>query len=57
MSFNEWIVAYALSSLFWIWILWWGDAKWLEGTFASGFLISSLAPKWNSEGIKLFAWG
>jgi len=31
-------------------------AEWLEGTFTSGFLISSFAPRWSADGIKLFGW-
>jgi len=51
-----WIVFYFFELLFWLWIIRWGGAKWLEGTFASGLLISTLAPAWRAEGIKLFAW-
>ncbi|BBO81582.1 hypothetical protein DSCO28_21480 [Desulfosarcina ovata subsp. sediminis] len=31
-----------------------GGAEWLEGTFASGFLINIFASRWSAEGIKLF---
>lgn len=55
ISLPHWIFCAALSSLFWLWVLRWGGAERLEGTFASGFLISWFAPKWSAEGIKLFA--
>jgi len=42
--------------LFWLWIARWGGARRLEGTFASGFLVHLLAPRWTSEGLQLFAW-
>jgi len=51
-----WVLVYLVELLFWVWIIGWGGAKWLEGTFASGFLISYFAPSWSAEGIKLFAW-
>lgn len=50
-----WIASHALSTLFWLWVLLWGGAEWLEGTFASGFLISWIAPTWSADGIRLFA--
>jgi hypothetical protein len=56
MSLIEWISLFAVELLFWLWIVKWGGAERLEGTFASGFLISILAPSWSAEGIKLFAW-
>lgn len=55
MSLTSWIIIYFVELLFWLWILRWGGATWLEGTFASGFLISIFAPRWSAEGIKLFA--
>lgn len=55
ISIGEWILWSTLSSVFWLWVLRWGGAERLEGTFASGFLISWFAPRWSAEGIKLFA--
>jgi len=51
-----WILSYVVNLLFWLWVVFWGGAERLEGTFASGFIINSLAPNWTSEGIKLFGW-
>lgn len=55
ISIPQWILWAALSSLFWLWVLRWGGAERLEGTFASGFLVSWFAPRWSAQGIKLFA--
>ena len=50
-----WIALFAASSLFWCWLLFWGGAEWLEGSFLSGLLVHFRAPHWSAEGIKLFA--
>lgn len=55
VSIGQWILWAGLSCVFWLWVLRWGGAERLEGTFASGFLISWFAPRWSAEGIKLFA--
>ena len=55
ISIEHWILFAVLDALFWIWVLRWGGAERLEGTFASGFLVSWFAPKWSAEGIRLFA--
>jgi len=55
-SLAEWILLYLVDLLFWLWVLRWGGAEWLEGTFVSGVLINLRAPFWGSEGIKLFGW-
>lgn len=49
-----WVTGYGIDLLVSIWILRWGGARYLEGTFASGFLVSMLAPRWSAEGIKFF---
>ena len=56
MNLQIWVLMYAVELLFWLWVIRWGGAQWLEGTFSSGLLISILAPNWSAEGIKLFAW-
>jgi hypothetical protein len=56
MSLTELIVTYLINLLFWFWVLRWGGAERLEGTFTSGFLISVFAPNWSAEGIKLFGY-
>ncbi len=50
-----WTVEYILNLLFWLWILRWGGAEFLEGRFLSGILVNIFAINWSSEGIKLFA--
>jgi hypothetical protein len=55
MSLTLWIAVHALDAVFWLWVLRWGGAAWLEGTFASGFLVSIFAPRWSAEGLRMFA--
>lgn len=57
MSLIELIIAYLIQLAFWLWIVRWGGAEWLEGTFLSGFLVHIFAPRWSVDGIKLFGWG
>jgi hypothetical protein len=56
MSELSWIGIYCVNLIFWIWLIRWGGAERLEGTFASGLLLSTFAPRWSADGIKLFAW-
>jgi hypothetical protein len=49
------LIGYALESLVLGWILFLGGARTLEGTLASGCLISWLTPSWDAEHIKLWA--
>jgi hypothetical protein len=56
MPLVVWIILYLVGVVFWLWVIFWGGAEWLEGTLASGFLVSIFATRWRSEGIKLFAW-
>jgi hypothetical protein len=57
MSEIAWVIVHFLDALFWLWIVRWGGAEWLEGTLASGLIIHYFAPRWTAEGIKLFGWG
>ena len=57
MSLAELIVAYSINLLFWLWIVRWGGAEWLEGRFLSGLLIHFFATRWSADGIKLFGYG
>ena len=34
MSLTWWIVIYVIDSIFWLWVVRWGGAEILEGTFA-----------------------
>jgi hypothetical protein len=52
-----WTLWHALPALFWGWVLFGDGAERLEGTLASGFLISWLAPTWSAAGIRVFAFG
>ena len=56
MGLIELIVVFLIQLLFWIWVVRWGGARRLEGTFTSGFLINIFAPRWTEDGIKLFAY-
>ena len=51
-----WILIYVAEALFWLWIVRWGGAERLEGTFASVFLVHFRAPGWGTKGIKVFGW-
>ena len=55
MELLTWIGIYLASALFWIWILFLGDADWLEGSMLAGFLIHFRATNWSVEGLHLFA--
>jgi hypothetical protein len=55
MPLLEWVGLFGAESLFWVWVIFWGGAERLEGTFTSGVLIDYLAPRWTAEGIKMFA--
>lgn len=57
MSLTELIGTYLINLVFWLWVVRWGGAEWLEGTFASGFLINIFAPRWSADGIKVFGYG
>ena len=57
MSVWVWVGAFVAASLFWSWVLFWGGAEWLEGSFVSGLLIDWWAPRWSADGIKVFALG
>jgi len=52
-----WIVSYVVLTLFWLWIIRWGGAEWIEGRLISGFLVNIWAVTWTAEGIKFFGWG
>ena len=55
MSTGGWVLVFALEALFLLWLLRWGGARLLEGTFASGCLIAWVTPTWDEEQIKLYA--
>jgi len=51
-----WVFLYLIDLVFWIWVVRLGGAERLEGTLASGCLISIFAPRWSAEGIKAAGW-
>jgi hypothetical protein len=51
---TSWILSFFIYLIFSLWIVIWGGAERLEGTFSSGFIINIFAPRWSAEGIKLF---
>jgi len=55
LSLFIWLAAHAAEALLCLWVLRWDGAERLEGTFASGFLFSSFAPRWSAEGLKMAA--
>jgi len=57
MSLTAWLISYLVLTTFWIWIVRWGGAEWIEGRLLSGFLISMWAVNWSVDGIKVFGWG
>lgn len=54
MGLAEWFLIHALSALFWLWIIIFGGANWLEG-WKSFFFIDWFAAYWNAEQLRLYA--
>lgn len=54
MTLVEWVIIYILSALFWLWILNWGGARWLEGWKAS-FMVGWFTGWWTAEQLRLYA--
>jgi hypothetical protein len=54
MSLIVWVLMFVADSLFCAWILFWGGAEWLAGSFLSLILVSRWAANWCSDGIKIF---
>ena len=55
MGLAAWVGVFLVSSLFWAWILFWGGADWLEGSWLAAVFVHFRAMEWTAEGIKLFA--
>jgi len=49
-----WVIVYLCSALFWLWVLKWGGAEWLEGWKAWG-VIGWFAGHWSVEQIRFYA--
>lgn len=56
MSLTELIVVYLIQLIFWLWIVKWGGAERIEGSFLSGLIVHIFAPRWSADGIKLFGY-
>lgn len=56
MSLLAWIGLFALESLFFAWILFWGGARRLEGSWLAELLVSYRASLTSADGIRLIAW-
>jgi hypothetical protein len=54
MDLIYWIIGYAISALFWLWLLKWGGAEWLEG-WKAWLAIGWFAGHWSAEQIRLYA--
>jgi len=54
MDIVLWIVGYLISLLFWLWILRWGGAAWLEG-WKAWAVIGWFSGHWRAEQIRLYA--
>lgn len=54
-GFWEWLLTYAIVSLFYAWILYWGGAEKIEGWLAL-FVIGWFAVNWNEQQIKLYTY-
>jgi hypothetical protein len=57
MTLPAWIAIYLAQLLLWLWIVRWGGARQLEGTFTAGLLFHPLAPRWSREGLQVYALG
>lgn len=55
MGLALWVGLFALASLVWAWILFWGGADWLEGSWLAVVFVHFRAVEWSADGIRLFA--
>ncbi len=54
MGLLEWVIIHSIIVLFWLWVLKWGGAEWLEG-WKTLFIVDWFAAVWSAEQIKLYA--
>ncbi len=54
MDLLYWLVGYVASTLFWLWVLRWGGAKWIEG-WKAWAAVGWFAGHWKAEQIRLYA--
>ena len=55
VSLLVWILLYVVQLVFYLWLLLWGGAEWIERRFAAIFLLNIFAFYWDSEQIRLYA--
>ena len=55
VSLLVWILLYVADLLFFLWLLRWGSAEWIERRFAAICLLNIFAFYWDSEQIRLYA--
>jgi hypothetical protein len=55
MGVLAWVAVFVVCSLLWSWLLFWGGAEWLEGSFLAGLVVHFRASEWAADGIKVFA--
>lgn len=51
----HWWMGYGINALLLAWVIWWGGAERLEGSFLAG-LLDHFAIGWTAGGIRLYAW-
>ncbi|MGL4550494.1 MAG: hypothetical protein ACRC33_04855 [Gemmataceae bacterium] len=49
------MAVFAVTSLFWAWVLFGRGADWLEGSVLASLFVDTHAIRWTADGIKLFA--
>ena len=54
MGLGGWILLFAANSVFFLWVLRWGGAEWMEGWRSLFFIDWFRAPLWSAEMIKLY---
>jgi hypothetical protein len=54
MGLLVWVAIFVACNLFCAWVLFWGGAESLEGSFLARLLIHQQAPRWSAQGIKLY---
>ena len=54
MQLIHWIFVYVLTTLFWLWIILWGGASYLQG-WKAWAVVHWFAGWWSAEQIRLYA--
>ncbi len=54
MGHTAWILLFAANCLFYLWVLRWGGAEWMEGWRSLFFIDWFRASLWSAEQIKLY---